>query len=147
MPSEIEYINGMAIMAIKPGTASPISLKSMFKTVASIKKPTIISAGAVANAGIARNTGANSKEAKKSIATVTAERPVRPPAITPEELSTKVVTVEVPSTAPADVATESASSAPLILGRRPCLSSILALDATCLQHRLKYPVCQTNLQT
>ena len=135
MPSEIEYINGMAIMAINPGTASPISLKSMFKIVPSIKKPTIISAGAVANAGIARNTGANSKEAKKSIATVTAVRPVRPPAITPEELSTKVVTVDVPSTAPADVATESA-------GVPVCRAYWLWK-----QHRLKYPVYQTNPQT
>ena len=106
----------------------------MFKTVASIKKPTIISAGAVANAGIARNTGANSKEAKKSIATVTAVRPVRPPAITPEELSTKVVTVDVPSTAPADVATESASSAPLILAGGPVCRAYWLWK----QHRLKY---------
>ena len=57
-------------------------------------------------------------------------RPVRPPSVTPEALSTKVVVVEVPSTAPAQVAMESAISAPLMLGSLPSSSSMSALEAT-----------------
>ena len=53
-----------------------------------------------------------------------------PPSVTPEALSTKVVVVVVPSTAPAVVATASARRAPLILGSFPSLSSISAFDAT-----------------
>ena len=41
-----------------------------------------------------------------------AVRPVRPPSATPEALSTKVVVVEVPNTAPTEVAIASESSAP-----------------------------------
>ena len=56
--------------------------------------------------------------------------PVRPPSDTPEALSTKVVTVEVPNMAPAVVPMASAMSAPLIRGSFPSLSSISALEAT-----------------
>ena len=61
---------------------------------------------------------------------VIAVRPVRPPSVTPDALSTKVVVVEVPKIAPTLVATASAIRAPLILGSLPSLSSISALDAT-----------------
>ena len=61
---------------------------------------------------------------------VTAVRPVRPPSDTPDALSTNVVVVEVPSTAPAVVAMASASSAPLIFVSLPFSSSIFALDET-----------------
>ena len=44
--------------------------------------------------------GENNSEAKKSIPVTTAVRPVLPPSDIPEALSTNVVTVEVPSTAP-----------------------------------------------
>ena len=64
------------------------------------------------------------------IAATTAVKPVLPPSATPDALSTKVVVVEVPRTAPTAVPTESESSAPRIRGRRPCSSSMLALDAT-----------------
>ena len=63
---------------------------------------------------------------RKSTATVSAVRPVRPPCSTPLALSTKVVTVEVPSTAPAVVPIASDMSAWLALGRRPFSSSMLA---------------------
>lgn len=56
------------------------------------------------------------------IPATTEVKPVRPPSETPEALSTKVVTVEVPRQAPAVVATASAKSAPLILGSFPSLS-------------------------
>ena len=121
IPSEIEYMKGIATAAIKAGIASVISSKSTFNRLLTIKKPTITSAGAVAKAGIARKIGAKNKLRKKRTAAVTAVRPVRPPTATPALLSTKVVTVEVPSRAPPVVAMESASKAPSILAAyRPC---------------------------
>ena len=130
IPSEIEYMKGIATAAIKAGIASVISSKSTFNRLLTIKKPTITSAGAVAKAGIARKIGAKNKLRKNRTAAVTAVRPVRPPTATPALLSTKVVTVEVPSRAPPVVAMESASKAPSIFGSLPSLSSILALEAT-----------------
>ncbi len=59
-----------------------------------------------------------------------AVKPVRPPAATPEEDSTNVVTVEVPRTAPAVVATASAINADLIPGSLPSSSSIPAFVLT-----------------
>ena len=67
----------------------------------------MISAGAVANDGIAVKSGANNVEIRNKNPETTAVKPVRPPAATPEEDSTNVVTVEVPRTAPAVVATAS----------------------------------------
>ena len=96
----------------------------------SIKKPTMINAGAVAKDGIARKIGDRNRESANRMAATIAVRPVRPPSATPEALSTNVVTVEVPHNAPTDVPTESASNAPLIFGRLPSLFSISALEAT-----------------
>ena len=64
----------------------------------------MIRAGAVANDGIARKIGDRSSDNPKRIAVVTAVSPVLPPSVTPEALSTNVVVVDVPSTAPAVVA-------------------------------------------
>ena len=55
--------------------------------------------------------------------------PVLPPSEIPDEDSTNVVIVEVPSTAPTIVPTESASKAPFIPLSSPFSSSIFALDA------------------
>ena len=95
-----------------------------------IKKPTKINAGAVAKLGIAIKIGLNTIETKNSNAVTTDARPVLAPSETPEELSTKVVVVDVPKIAPTEVAIESANKAGLILGSFPSLSSISALDAT-----------------
>lgn len=73
-------------------------------TELNIKKPTMISAGAVAKDGIAVKIGAKNMEIRKSTAVTRAVSPVLPPTITPAEDSTKVVVVEVPNTAPAEVA-------------------------------------------
>src|SRR5690606_16016632 len=62
--------------------------------------PTIISAADVAAPGISATSGDKNRASKKQIPVVTAVRPVRPPCAIPEELSTKAVTVLVPSTAP-----------------------------------------------
>ena len=69
----------------------------------SIKNPTTIRAGAVAKDGIARKIGDRNRDSPNSMAATMAVRPVRPPSATPEALSTKVVTVEVPQTAPTEV--------------------------------------------
>ena len=71
---------------------------------------------AYAQAGIREATGAR-KSAMKNIAAVNMEeRPVRPPAPTPAEDSTKEVPVEDPQIAPVVVATASASIALSMLG-------------------------------
>ena len=90
----------------------------------------MIRAGAVAKLGMVRNRGLKTTASRNSTPVVMEVRPVRPPSVTPEALSTKVVVVEVPSTAPAQVAMESAISAPLMWGSLPSSSSMSALDAT-----------------
>ena len=82
----------------------------------------------MAKDGIARKTGDSSRDRRNSTAVVREVSPVRPPSDTPEALSTKVVTVEVPNMAPAVVPMASAMSAPLIRGSFPSLSSISALE-------------------
>ena len=66
--------------------------------------------------------GENSSATRNRTPAVSAVRPERPPSETPDADSTKVVTVEVPRTAPTVVANASANSAPLILGSLPSLS-------------------------
>ena len=95
----------------------------------------MISAGAVAKEGIARKIGDRNSDSPKRIAVVTDVRPVLPPSDTPDALSTNVVVVDVPRTAPAVVAIASARSASLIRGSFPSLSSISALVA----HPIKVP--------
>ena len=58
-----------------------------------IKKPTTISAGAVAKDGIAVKIGAKNIDSANSTAAVIEVRPVLPPAATPAEDSTNVVVV------------------------------------------------------
>ena len=101
----------------------------MSTTAEIIKKPTNRRAGAVANPGMAMKIGDKKMAARNSRPVTTEESPVLPPSATPAELSTKVVVVEVPSTAPAVVATASASSACLIRGSLPSLSIMPALVA------------------
>ena len=81
-----------------------------------IKNPTKIKAGAVANPGTAVKIGAKKIAAKNKSPVTTEANPVLAPSPTPAELSTKVVVVEVPNTAPAEVAMASAKRAGLILG-------------------------------
>ena len=64
------------------------------------------------------------------MAVVAEVSPVLPPSDTPDALSTNVVVVVVPRTAPTVVATASAISAPLIFGRCPSSSNIPALVDT-----------------
>ena len=75
-----------------------------------IKNPTMINAGAVANPGIAIKIGLNTIDTKNNKEVTTDARPVLAPSETPDELSTKVVVVDVPRIAPAEVAIASAKS-------------------------------------
>ena len=79
MPSEIEYAIGIIMMQIKAGIDSEKSLKSIFRIGSSIIKPTIISTGAVAAAGIERNKGEKNKATTKQQAMTKAVKPERPP--------------------------------------------------------------------
>ena len=119
IPSEMLYVSGIAIRQRYAGTASVISLKLISTTALTIKNPTKISAGAVANPGIVVNTGAKKIETKNNNPVTIDESPVLPPSDTPAELSTNVVVVEVPRTAPAEVAIASARRACLIRGSFP----------------------------
>ena len=130
IPSEMLYRNGIAMIAINAGMAYVRSLKSILVTDVSIRNPTMIRAGAVANDGMARKIGDRNRDSPKKIAATTDVRPVLPPSATPEALSTKVVTVEVPHIAPTVVPTASERRAPLMFGSLPSLSSISALEAT-----------------
>lgn len=102
----------------------------MSEIAPNIKNPTMISAGAVAKDGIAVKIGANNVEIRNKNPATIAVKPVRPPAATPEEDSTKVVIVDVPSTAPDVVAIASAINAGLIPGSLPSSSSIPAFVLT-----------------
>ena len=95
-----------------------------------MKNPTIISAGAVANPGIARKIGDKNRETKNINPVVIAVRPVFPPSATPALDSTKLVMVEVPIIEPATVPTASAISTRPTRGSLPSLSRRFALSAT-----------------
>lgn len=100
IPSAIEYANGIMAIAKNAGTASDKSCQSISITELIINTPTTTRTGAVAAAGINPNSGAINNERKNRIAVVSDVRPVLPPSATPAELSTNVVTVEVPMHAP-----------------------------------------------
>lgn len=117
-------------MVIKAGKASEISEKSISATVVIINNPTVTRAAAVAADGIIEKIGKKKVEITKHPAVARAVRPVLPPSATPDDDSTKVVTVLVPRIAPQVVPTASARRAFLISGRFPFSSSILALVAT-----------------
>ena len=94
-----------------------------------MKKPTMIKAGAVAADGIEPKRGAKKSDKIKRTATVRAVKPVLPPSTTPAELSTNVVTVEVPRIAPQVVPIASANKASLQLGIVPSALTISAFVA------------------
>ena len=130
IPLEIEYANGITIIVINAGIPSVISSNEIEETDFIIKNPTKINAGAVAALGIRANNGVKKRASKNKTAVTTEERPVRAPAATPDEDSTKDVTVDVPRQAPATVPIESASKAPLALGIFPSSSTSLACSVT-----------------
>ena len=122
----------MAMMQRYAGIVSarlpPSKVRSV--TVSNIKNPTKINAGAVAKDGMEVNNGENKVASRNKTPVVHAVSPVRPPTATPEEDSTKVVVVEVPRIAPAEVAMASDNNAGLIFGSFPFSSSIFAFVLT-----------------
>lgn len=115
---------------MKAGKDSVISLKFISTTVDSMNSPTTTRAADVAWLGISENTGKKKAAIAKHPAQAMAVRPVLPPSATPAELSTKVVTVDVPTRAPIVVPTESANRAFDAFSRLPFSSNIFALVAT-----------------
>lgn len=104
MPSVIEYPRTIAIIVMNDGTEFLTFSKSILTTFFIISTPTYINALAAAAEGINANNGNKNIDTRNYIATTNAVRPVFPPAETPAPLSTNVVTVLVPSIAPAIVA-------------------------------------------
>ena len=111
------------------GTADNISSISIFAKFFAINTPTKISAGAVAQLGIMLASGLKNKQTAKQIDVITLERPVLPPAPTPDADSTNVVHVDAPSKAPETVPIESQSIDLFIFIGSPFSSSIPACDA------------------
>ena len=129
-PSPIEYVSGIATTVINAGRPSVTLCISILCSEDIIKNPTYIKAGAVAQAGIAINIGEKNIASRKRTPVVIAVYPVLPPARTPVDDSTYVVTVETPSKAPIVVAIESERRALPTFGTLPSSSSILALEQT-----------------
>jgi len=86
-PLAMLNVSGIAIMVRNAGMATTESVQRISVTVVIIMLPTMMSAGAVAAAGIAPTSGASQSAARKSSPVTMAVTPVRPPAATPAELS------------------------------------------------------------
>ena len=108
--------------------ASAASDQSTFVTELIISTPTQIRAVAVALLGMSWAMGLRNIASTKHIPVTKEVKPVLPPATTPEEDSTNVVTVEVPAIAPVQVAIASASIIFSIRIGVPSLSSRLPLE-------------------
>ena len=111
------------------GNDSVKSLNGTFLIGSSMRRPTITRAGAVAAAGMMLARGERKRQIAKQREVTTLVRPVLPPAATPDAHSTNVVTVEVPHTEPATVATESQVIALSMSTGSPFSSSISASEA------------------
>ena len=118
------------IIAKNAGKPSVKSLKSILVIDVTINNPTTTNIGAVANEGMAVKIGAKMRATKNSTPVVSAVSPVLPPSATPDALSTKLVTVEVPKQAPETVPTASANNASFAFGSLPSLSRRFPLLAT-----------------
>ena len=106
IPLAIEYDRTIIIIVANPEAAALKSCQSTLDNCVAINTPTITKVGAttgdknnVSLTGIEAttdNNGENNVESKNSNPTTTEESPVLPPAATPLEDSTKLVTLEVP---------------------------------------------------
>lgn len=79
IPFEIEYVSGIAIRQMNAGIDSEKSENGIFFTGSIMRRPTMISAGAVAAEGIERKRGEKRSATAKQIATTSAVSPERPP--------------------------------------------------------------------
>ena len=123
-------MNAIEKIVMYAGTAVKTSLVQLIlATCCIIKKPTIISAGAVANAGIAKNIGDRNSDTANRQPAVTAVKPVLPPSAMPADDSTKVVIVDVPKSEPVVVPIASVNKTCLTFGNLPSASKRFAFDA------------------
>ena len=83
MPCEMEYVNGIPTATTNAGSAVSTAAKSTRVSCLHMRKPTAISAGAVAAAGTMPASGAAKAAAANSAATIRLCRPVRAPSATP----------------------------------------------------------------
>lgn len=111
IPSAIEYPSTIIIIVTNAGIDVSIFFHSMSPKEEAIKIPTTIKAGAVTAEVTTDNKPEQNNIIKKHNAVKTEVNPVRPPASTPVNDSTKEVVEDVPKTAPTTVAVESASNA------------------------------------
>mmetsp|Transcript_18506 Transcript_18506/g.57482 ORF Transcript_18506/g.57482 Transcript_18506/m.57482 type:complete len:307 (-) Transcript_18506:167-1087(-) len=118
-------VSAVAIAGTHSETSSQLSPASAFIIEAATKS----SAGVVAKGATEAASGEKNSAARKSTPVVTAARPVHAPTATPAPDSAKLVTVDVPITAPPTVATASASIALRICGgcsspALPCIERV-----------------------
>ena len=118
------------LIAFKPDNPRGLAAEQLKEAAEPFFKRTLAAKSQAEALAIARKIGDNSNDNPKRMAATREVSPVRPPSATPEALSTKVVTVEVPHIAPTVVPTASERRAPLIFGSLPSLSSMSALEAT-----------------
>ena len=107
----MEKVSGMINTITKTGKASLISSQFTFLKLLKNAAATKIKAGAVAKLGIDAKNGSKKRQDRNNTPTVTAVRPVLPPALRPAALSRYVVMLEVPSKLPKILADVSASTA------------------------------------
>lgn len=122
MPSAIEYVSGIVTIVRKAGIDSDMSSRLISFIPLNMLKPTMISIGAVAAAGIDKNSGERNRANMKHMAIVRDVSPVRPPWATPDELSMNVHAADVPNSPDAIVPNESEMKSLLIPGIFPFLS-------------------------
>ena len=128
MPLDMEYPKSITMNVMNATIASAASSQSTLMTEPIMRTPTQMRAVAVAQRGMSWAMGERNMAIIKHMLVTSEVKPVLPPATTPDEDSTKVVTVEVPAMAPVQVAIASAS---IIFSMRmgvPSLSRRLPLE-------------------
>ena len=81
------HVSGIVIMVRNAGIATTGSVQRISVIVVIIMLPTMISAGAVAAAGMLPTSGTSHNAARNRTPVTIAVTPLRPPAATPAELS------------------------------------------------------------
>ena len=87
MPWVIENVSGMRMIVRNAGSRSSSRSRVSRATLRNMKQPTMISTGAVAQAGTTSASGATKRQGRKQSAVKTEVSPVRPPISIPAELS------------------------------------------------------------
>mmetsp|Transcript_141675 Transcript_141675/g.394979 ORF Transcript_141675/g.394979 Transcript_141675/m.394979 type:complete len:204 (-) Transcript_141675:1063-1674(-) len=115
--------SGTSMMVTNEGMATRMSFQAMLRLGSIMNAPVRTSGAAAARSGTALNNGVKKAENPKSIATTTAERPVRPPAKMPALLSFAMTNGLVPSSAAAMVPSAAPETMPRLRGTPPFFRS------------------------